>query len=268
VREGENMNPFSNIWNHPKTTVAGLLISVITIAGVLSQQGVTLGRAGTGTIVALIAAIATALLGLLARDPASSASSSASSSSGVQKMGSLMLCALLLSGSFIVTIPATGCSESQVVGEINTVLTQATNVLAVVDPSNTALIADLQNGIAALKAAEASWQSGSGVQIVINALNTIEDITAVIPLTAEFSPLIDVLVAGIEVALNALWPSSTLTAAVTGTSPAIAMKAHTLQHVNPHKGRVTLSHPSAKAFKAQWNAVAKANPRLAAAVIN
>jgi hypothetical protein len=66
------MNPISNIWNHPKTSATGLLIGVVTVAGVLSQQGVTLGAAGTGTIVSLAGAVATALLGLLARDPAAS----------------------------------------------------------------------------------------------------------------------------------------------------------------------------------------------------
>jgi hypothetical protein len=63
------MNPISNLWNHPKTSVSGVLIAVITIAGVLSQQGVTLGNAGAGTMVTLLSAVATALLGLLARDP-------------------------------------------------------------------------------------------------------------------------------------------------------------------------------------------------------
>ncbi|HKF47181.1 MAG TPA: hypothetical protein VKB38_07465 [Terracidiphilus sp.] len=63
------MNPFSNIWQHPRTSLAGLLISIVTIAGVLSQQGVTLGKAGSGSIISLIAALATAFLGLLARDP-------------------------------------------------------------------------------------------------------------------------------------------------------------------------------------------------------
>jgi hypothetical protein len=66
------MNTFvSNIWNHPRTSAAGLLIAIISIGGVLSQQGITLGHAGTGTVVTLVTAIATALLGLLARDPAS-----------------------------------------------------------------------------------------------------------------------------------------------------------------------------------------------------
>jgi hypothetical protein len=63
------MNTFSNIWKHPRTSIAGLLIATVTIADVLSQQGITLGHAGTGTVVTLVTAIATALLGLLARDP-------------------------------------------------------------------------------------------------------------------------------------------------------------------------------------------------------
>ena len=67
----------SNIWNHPRTTAAGLLIAVVSIGGVLSQQGISLGHAGTGTVVTLATAIASALLGLLARDPGQSAASSA-----------------------------------------------------------------------------------------------------------------------------------------------------------------------------------------------
>jgi hypothetical protein len=63
------MNFISNIWNHPKTSAAGVLIAVVTIAGVLSQQGISLGKAGTGTVISLVTAIATAMLGLLARDP-------------------------------------------------------------------------------------------------------------------------------------------------------------------------------------------------------
>jgi len=61
---------FATIWQNPKTSVAGLLIATVTIAGVLSQNGVTLGKAGTANVVSLVAAVATALLGLLARDPA------------------------------------------------------------------------------------------------------------------------------------------------------------------------------------------------------
>jgi hypothetical protein len=61
----------TNIWNHPRTSLAGLLIAVVSIGGVLSQQGISLGHAGTGTVVTLVTAVASALLGLLARDPGS-----------------------------------------------------------------------------------------------------------------------------------------------------------------------------------------------------
>lgn len=78
---------FSNIWNHPKTSIAGVLICVVTIAGVLSQQGITLGNAGTGTVIALVGALATALLGLLSKDPGSTTSVS----SGAVKTGVFIL---------------------------------------------------------------------------------------------------------------------------------------------------------------------------------
>lgn len=64
------MNSMKNVFEHPRTSAAGLLIAVASVAGVLSGQGIGLGKAGSGTVVSLIAALATALLGLLARDPA------------------------------------------------------------------------------------------------------------------------------------------------------------------------------------------------------
>lgn len=63
------MNLFSNALNHPRTSAAGVLISIVSVAGVLSQQGITLGKVGTGTVVSLVTAMASAVLGLLARDP-------------------------------------------------------------------------------------------------------------------------------------------------------------------------------------------------------
>jgi hypothetical protein len=60
---------FEHILANWKTSLGGLLLAVATVAGVLSQQGVTLGNAGTGTVVGLIGALAIALLGLLLKDP-------------------------------------------------------------------------------------------------------------------------------------------------------------------------------------------------------
>jgi len=129
------MNVISNIWNYPKTSVAGLLIAVVAIAGVLSQQGISLGKAGTGTVVSLVAAIATALLGLLARDPAGTASEQASGSVSQQtKLGAIMLIALLLSSSL------TGCSAASVAQDIVNWTPSLESAVATVD-STAALLA-------------------------------------------------------------------------------------------------------------------------------
>ena len=103
------MNPISNIWNHPKTSAAGLLIAIVTIAGVLSQQGVTLGAVGTSNVVMLASALATALLGLLAKDPGGDSSSTGSTA----KLGAWALIALLLPLPLL-----SGCSGSTVAQEI------------------------------------------------------------------------------------------------------------------------------------------------------
>ena len=66
------MNAFANIWNHPRTTFTGLLIGVASVGSVLSQQGVTIGKAGTSNYVTLATGLATVLLGMLAQDPAQS----------------------------------------------------------------------------------------------------------------------------------------------------------------------------------------------------
>lgn len=103
------MNSVSNIWNHPRTSFAGLLIAVVTVAGVFSQHGVTLGTAGAGTVVALASAVATALLGLLARDPGEPASQRVGSS--VTRLGVWMLIALLLPLPWLEGCSGTGVAQ-------------------------------------------------------------------------------------------------------------------------------------------------------------
>jgi len=63
------MNIFSNAVLHPRTSAAGMLIGVVGVTSILSQQGITLGNAGSGTVVSLLASVASAFLGLLAQDP-------------------------------------------------------------------------------------------------------------------------------------------------------------------------------------------------------
>jgi len=108
------MKVLGNIWDHPRTSAAGLLIGIVTIAGALSQQGITLGSAGTGTVVSLIGAIAAALLGLLAKDPGDSMGQQSGGSTGGQtKLGVWALIALLMPLPFL-----GGCSATTVAQNI------------------------------------------------------------------------------------------------------------------------------------------------------
>src|ERR1700692_3084649 len=125
------MNSISNIWNHPQTSLAGLLIATLTVAGVLSQQGINLGHAGSGTVITLISAVATALLGLLAKDPGSAAPSTNSTA----KLGAWSLIALLLPLSF-----AAGCSGVTVAQDIVNWTPALQSAVATVD-STAALLA-------------------------------------------------------------------------------------------------------------------------------
>jgi hypothetical protein len=56
------------VFAHPKTSVAGVLVALTTVLGVLQQHGIALGHVGNGTGISLASALATALLGLLAKD--------------------------------------------------------------------------------------------------------------------------------------------------------------------------------------------------------
>ncbi len=106
---------FKNIWNHPKTSAAGLLIAVASVAGVLSQQGVSLGKVGTGTVVSLASALATALLGLLAKDPGAATSQSAAtngSASPQAKLGAWMFIALLIPLPWMQGCTAAGVAQN------------------------------------------------------------------------------------------------------------------------------------------------------------
>jgi hypothetical protein len=123
------MNPISNIWKHPRTSAAGLLIAVVTIAGAFSQQGAALGTAGA-TIVPLVGAAATALLGLLARDPASQPASKSAT-----KLSAWLMIVLLLPLPWI-----EGCSGTVVAQDIVNWTPSLQSAVATVD-STAALLA-------------------------------------------------------------------------------------------------------------------------------
>jgi hypothetical protein len=128
----------SNVWDHPKTSAAGILIAVVTVAGVLSQQGITLGNVGTGTVVTLISALATAFLGLMAKDPGESVAQDNSKA----KLSAWILIAILVGG----TMPTAGCSKESVAQDIvnwtpslQSAVATVNSTAALLDPTNAAI---------------------------------------------------------------------------------------------------------------------------------
>lgn len=141
-----------------------------------------------------------------------------------------------------------GCTPAEVVSDLNVVLSEATNIIAAIEP-NAPWFTAYKNAVAALKVAEQGWTGGGAVSVVIEALQTVEDVTAVIPLTEPYSPLIDVLVASIDTALLAL---AGLLKPIKQPAPQPAPLAARAALNNPHKGRAKVKN--AADSKAQFNA--------------
>ncbi len=241
---------FSHITTHWKTSLAGVLIALVTVAGVLSQQGITLGQAGTGTVVALIGALATALLGLLAKDPTST-----DPGSPTQKIGALVLVALL------VALPALqGCTvtQSQLEADGSALSTALSSLAASIQNQEPQTAAQLREAAAAINAAVSSQQSGPAWEEALNAAAAAsETILGSIPSTSMYAPLVAIAVAAAETLIgNTKAPahSARMMAVAPGNEGnLIAYRA---------QGALLLHHRLGRSikgdFKAAWNAKAAA----------
>ncbi len=263
------MNLFANIWNHPKTSAAGLLIAVASIAGVLSQQGVTLGKAGTGTVVSLASALATALLGLLAKDPeaasqqvSGAASQRGGAASGSAKFGAWMLVALTLSA----TLPTAGCtaSTSELQSDATTLASALNNLAAVIQPSDATAANNLKTAAAALSAAAQNPATGPTWELALNAASSgAEVVLSAIPVTAPYAALLAIAVAAAEAII------ANTKSGRTSVKPQAAANSTNLLWYR-HTGRTLIRHRFGRGpagdFKASWNAEATATGFAGAAV--
>lgn len=123
---------------------------------------------------------------------------------------------------------------------LNAVVTSAQGLLKVV--GNEPWAPQLSTALSSLVAAEASWKSGGPITVVEDALGTIMQIVAVVPITAPYSPLVDILVAAIDGILAVLPQGGGQVSA----------------RVNAHIGRARLKKPhvfqtQVGAYKKQWN---------------
>jgi hypothetical protein len=164
--------------------------------------------------------------------------------------GSLALSSLVLAG----------CNTQTIVNDVNAVLDAAVSVIAVADPT-ASWLANLKDSVVALKSAEGTWQNGGAKIIVIDALNTVAAICAVIPITAPYAPLVAVLVAGIDSVISLFGPTL---ASTTNTSSNI----HALLSApdNPYRttNKVTLDNSPFRSstgnFRHTFNSTAKQLP--------
>jgi len=253
-----------------KTTVNGILAAILAILGALLSYQVPVALLSPQASrtwlyitagATLLSAILRALVGVFQGDaPPSPPPGPPTANTSTQKLGAIMLCVVLLGGSMAVTSPVimlTGCTPAQVENEINTVLQEATGIIAVADPG-VSWLADFSKATALLKVDEANWIKGGAVQDVINVLNDLQGVTALISPLVPYASLIGVLVAGIDAVLALLLPAPS-------TAAPAALSVRTVAPANPFKGMATVK--SASDSKNQWNAIAKANPALAKAVI-
>ena len=147
----------------------------------------------------------------------------------------------------------TGCplTPNQVENEINTILQEAAGIIAVADPG-VSWLADFTKAANLLKVDEQAWIKGGAVQDVINVLNDLQGVCALISPLVPYANLIAILVAGVDAVLALLLP-------ITGTVTARVVKP------NPFRGMAHVR--SAADSKKQWAAIIKANPALAAAAL-
>lgn len=143
--------------------------------------------------------------------------------------GALGIIALMLMPE---TETLTGCNLS-VSDLINAVLDSAAAIVTVMEPGSYDALT-FKNAVMSLTQAVTAWKSGSAISDVVQALAELENVTNIIPLTAIYSPLIDVLVAGIDAVLNTIQATSLPTVrvglAVTKRSGRIALdKPHAFQ---------------------------------------
>jgi hypothetical protein len=168
----------------------------------------------------------------------------------------------LAAGASLSALSVSGCSvsASDIENSINVAIQSAEAVLAVAEPG-ASWVSSFSNAVTALEQAETQWKGGGAVAILESALNTLAAVSAVIPFSAPYAPLVGILVAGIDAVLSSL----PVTASVGATVAAPV--------TTPYRGKVKLKgrsllHPThIGAYKAQWNAVAKANPLLTAAIL-
>lgn len=150
--------------------------------------------------------------------------------------------------ALLACVTMTGCNQKTIAALTQILGTQAANVAKLEnDPAlATKLAADTTAAVTAIT----NWKSGTPAQDVVQALDLVEADLNLFPVANQYAPLVDLAIGTVD-SILALLPPPPATTAV--------LRRH-----------VALFQPApknSKQFIEQWNALVKANPRLAPAQI-
>lgn len=247
---------FANIWNHPKTSIVGVLLGIVTICSVLAQQGITLGNAGTGTVVALISGLATAFLGLIARDWGSS-SDGGSTTSATTKLGAIALIALLLTG----TVPMVGCTvtSAELKGDSSALAAALTSLSAALASTDATTAADLSTAAAGLNAVVGSWDTSTAASKINAIASGVETVLAKIPATSQYAALVAIAVAAVDALIANVGTKAQLEARSRVAAP--SMSVALIEYRQRGQGQIhhRFGRSTAGDFKVAWNGAIAAN---------
>src|SRR5882757_9083424 len=146
----------------------------------------------------------------------------------------------------VLCIALIGCPGQSTIAALVSILGSSAASIASIQ-GNQPLADKLKTDTAAAVVAVTNWKSGTPAQDAFQALNLVEDDLNLFPALGAYGPLIDLAIGTVE-SILALLPQSA---------------APQARHA-PRRA-VSLSQPvpkTAKAYKAQWNAIAKGNPAL------
>lgn len=142
-----------------------------------------------------------------------------------------------------------GCVNQQTLADLVNTLGAAATQLAAYE-GNPSLAAKLQADVAAASSAVLAWKKGTASQMVIEALNLVEDDLNLFPIAGPYVPLIDLAIGTVEAILSE-FPGAAAAATASG---------------KPRR-QVSLSYKApktSKAFAQKWNSIAPANVQLPA----
>lgn len=238
------MDWIANLWLHPKTSVAGVLIATATVAGVLSQKGITLGTAGTGTVVELVAALATALLGLLAKDPGTNAGASGTKSA---KLGSWLIVAALIPA---LTLGGCTITASQLKNDAAALAAALTSLSAAMSTSDAETAAKLELASESLTSAVNNWDASSSTGVLNTAAAAAETVLAGINSTSKYATLVAIAVAALDVILaNTSVAKTSAVKSTSAESDHLLLARRTAKKIVAHQ----LGRSPEGDFKAAWN---------------